>query len=386
MKTDGPHAVSKVTLIRSGDIDNKLRTEWRRLGQNAEIPNPYFCDWFLEAALNHLDIDKTVHLCVIRGDDNYLIGILPLTVGNTYAKLPLKYFAVWKHQHCYNAAPLIERGRFAEAFVALFNWLDANPEGVRFIRFPFFPLDDRTRIQLREVCAQMNRSFKIQAKHQRAVLNTGGPYDNYLSSIYSGKKRKELRRQANRFSELGDAQFVRMAPAERFPNDDSTMDAYLKLEQSGWKGSDADGIPLAAVANEVEFFRNALTSGADAGAVDCLALTLDDKPIAMLFLLRIGGHLTTFKTSFNEGYAAYSPGARLLMEATRRFLEDPSMTFLDSCARENHPLANRLWPERLDIVQINIPAKGVWNGFLLTIAACIDKSMRALQRQFSISR
>jgi hypothetical protein len=62
------------------------------------------------------------------------------------------------------------------------------------------------------------------------------------------------------------------------------------------------------------------------------------------------------------------------------------MTFLDSCARENHPLANRLWPERLDIVQINIPAKGVWNGFLLTIAACIDKSMRALQRQFSISR
>jgi CelD/BcsL family acetyltransferase involved in cellulose biosynthesis len=76
------------------------------------------------------------------------------------------------------------------------------------------------------------------------------------------------------------------------------------------------------------------------------SLTLDGEVIACLVVFVEGGVAYTWKTAYDERYAAYSPGTLLMMEVTRQHLADPNVTMTDSCAVPDHPVMSRLWSER----------------------------------------
>ena len=155
--------------------------------------------------------------------------------------------------------------------------------------------------------------------------------------------------------------------------------SFIALENAGWKSQSSHGLPMARSSSEELFFRQSMQYGAAQDQVACLALTLDAKPVAMLFSLRSGNHLSAFKTAYNEAYAAYSPGVRLLVEATRKMLQDPSIQIFDSCARQGHPVVDTLWPERIKIEQLNIPTNGFIDNGLLAVAASIEKIANSLR-------
>ena len=192
-----------------------------------------------------------------------------------------------------------------------------------------------------------------------------------MAEALPGKKRKELRRQARRFGEMGVARFIDL------PTQEATMaqaaDDFIALENAGWKASADHGEPLARSEAERAFFVQAMQGGARAGAVSCLALTLDIDMVAMLFCLRSGRHLSAFKTSYDERHAAYSPGMRLIMEASRRVLTEPGIDRLDSCARPGHPVVDRLWPDRLPVVLLNIPTCHAYDARMLDLAATMER-------------
>ena len=54
----------------------------------------------------------------------------------------------------------------------------------------------------------------------------------------------------------------------------------------------------------------------------------------------------TWKTAYDENYAAYSPGTLLMIEVTRTHLDDPNIQVTDSCAMPDHPVMSRIWTER----------------------------------------
>ena len=203
-------------------------------------------------------------------------------------------------------------------------------------------------------------------------------FESVMSAAMSGKKRKELRRQANRFADQGEAEFVDLPVAD-------AVDAFLALENAGWKQTDPDGFPLARSAGETRFFREAMTEGAAQGAVTCSALTLDGAPKAMLFSLRVGGKVSAFKTAYDETMSAYSPGVRLLIEATQQMLESDAAV-LDSCAKQGHPVVDSLWSERLPIAQINVPAARTADKTLLRTAATLEKLKNGALKRLTKSR
>ena len=361
-----------VTLIDVANIDDVLREEWRSLGADPFIANPYFSCWFLKPALKQLGVG--VRLCLIRrAGDGLLIGLAPLVLGDTYAKIPLKHFSIWKYDHGYNGAPLIRRGYEGEVYQALIEWIDQRPEGAKFLRLIEHPFDDAMSKPLRDACAAAKRQFLVQSRRSRAVVSSSQNPDDMLSRAYSGKKRKELRRQLRRLSEIGDLQFVRLTEPEEVS---LAIAQFIELELSGWKGRHDDAFPVGGDEHVQEFFTTSMRDGAAKGDVICDALMLDDHPIAMLFSLRSGDQLAAFKIAYNEEFAAYSPGAHLLEEATRKMLSDASIAQFDSCARSDHPLADRLWRERMTVAQINIPAAGALNITLLRVAAALEKLKR----------
>jgi CelD/BcsL family acetyltransferase involved in cellulose biosynthesis len=364
------------TLLCVSQIDDAFRAEWRDLDQKVEAPNPYFCSWFLEPAMKYLAPRDAVRLCVLRrASDDLLIGLIPLIVGNTYAKIPLKHFKVWMHDHCYNGAPLIRRGFGKDVYGALIDWIDTHPDGARFLRFIEHPLTAPVERALNAACVLRSRPLLFQHRRERAVMTGGQDADDVFARAFNAKKRKELRRQARRMEGEGEMQAQHLVDANEIVQ---AVNAFVALEMSGWKGRREDAFPIGRSDQERAFFKEAMNAGARAGAIFCDQLYMNGAPAAMLFTLRCGNAQAAFKIAHDEKLNAYSPGVLLLIEATKRMLQDPNMRHFDSCARSGHPVADRLWRERMTVAQFNIPAAGVFDAPLLRLCAGLERAKKAI--------
>lgn len=371
----GEEALSVSVLCR-GELDAGFRAAWRGLDDDLELPNPFFAEWFLGPALDHLDPGGTVRLCIVRRGDGMLVALFPFQIGTRYARLPLRHVGVWRHGHGYDGTPLMRRGYGLAAFAAILDWIDGRPFGARFLRLTQLPRGEAMGAILNDACALADRAPREQSRIERAVLPPGGDFDAMMAAAMPGRKRKELRRQARRFGELGAARFIDLPTND--PAIAGAAEDFIALENAGWKAVAAHGEPLARSRAERAFFTEAMRAGAREGAVSCLVLALDLDMVAMLFCLRSGTQLSAFKTSYDERHAAHSPGLRLLMEATRRVLTEPGAMTLDSCARPGHPVVDRLWPARVPVVQLNIPTRHARDAALLDLAAGIERAKLAV--------
>ncbi len=363
-----------VSVLAPGDIDARFRAAWRGLDDDLALPNPFFAEWFLGPALDCLDPDGEVRLCTVRRTDGELIALFPFEIGTRYARLPLRHVTVWQHSHAYDGTPLFRRDWAMAAFSAVLDWLDTRPFGARFLRLTQLPYDPAMVRIVGDTCALAGRAPREQMRIERAMLSQGHDHETLMAAAMPGKKRKELRRQERRFGELGAARFIDLPTTEQAMM--QAAEDFIDLENAGWKATAAHGEPLARSAAERAFFIEAMRRGAREGAVSCLALALDLEMTAMLFTLRSGRHLAAFKTSYDERHAMYSPGMRLLIEATRRTLDEPGTRRLDSCARPGHPVVDRLWPERLPVVRLNIPTCHAGDAALLDLAAIVERAKR----------
>lgn len=367
----------RVALRDPRVMDEAFRAQWRALEARAADPaNPYYCAWFLEPALARI-APQSIRLLTVMDDAGGLVALAPVERGETLAKLPLRHFATWRHSHAYNSAPLCAKGAADAAYRAIFDWIDTHPEGARFIRLNEHPCPgDHAGL-----AAASGRDIAVNLDMKRAILTRACDFETAYASGYSGKKRKELRRQWRRLEEDGALKFERWTS----PGDIArAADAYVSLELAGWKGRAEDVSPVGASAAETSFFREAMTRGAEAGAVICDAATVDARPIAMLFSLRCGGTLCAYKISYDEAFAAHSPGVHLLVEAMRLMLADPSIALFDSCARAGHPVVDHLWRERMRVAQYDVCASPRLDramfGAALRIAA-VRRSLTAPKRR-----
>jgi len=363
-----------VSVLALQDLDAGVRAAWRALDDDLATPNPFFAEWFLVPALEYLDPQGAIRLCTVTRDDGALIALFPFEIGTRYARLPIRHINIWQHSHGYNGMPLMRRGHAPAALAAILEWIDGRPFGARFLRLTQLPYGADVERMMNDACALAGRAPRIQSRIERACLSGGQDHDALMADAMPGKKRKELRRQERRFGELGEARFIDLPTGT--PAIVQAAEDFIALENAGWKAAAAHGEPLARSPDEQAFFIDAMRGGARQGTVSCLSLVLDLDRAAMLFCLRSGSHLAAFKTSYDERHAAYSPGMRLLMEATRRTLAEPGITHLDSCARPGHPVVDRLWSERLPVVQLNIPTKYAGDAALLDLAATAERAKR----------
>ena len=72
--------------------------------------------------------------------------------------------------------------------------------------------------------------------------------------------------------------------------------------------------------------------------------------------LRAGDAVFCFKIAFDEEFAKFSPGIQLELDNVERFHEGSA--WMDSCATPDHPMINRLWPDRRRIRTVLLPSPG----------------------------
>lgn len=329
----------------------EARAQWDALAERAAEPNPFHESWYLLPALRALDPGGTVRLFTLtsRGE---LVGLLPLRHEPRYYGRPIPQLCNWIHGNCFLGSPLVAAGHEQEFWRALLDWADGNARRALFLHIAQLPLGGPLHTALQAVLTEQDRLGALVHREERAMLASTLSPEAYFAESLSGKKRKELRRQHTRLSELGALTF------ERRTDDAGLRDwteAFLALEHSGWKGS--AGSALASHQATAALFREALPGAAALGRLERLTLRLDGDPIAMLLQFLTPPGAFSYKTAFDERFARFSPGV-LLQRENLDLLTHPAVRWCDSCAAADHPMIDHIWRERRAIGRFSIAIGG----------------------------
>jgi len=313
---------------------------WEDLAARAAEPNPFNESWYLAPALAALDRGGEAETLVLEANGGWL-GLIPLVRSRRYYGRPIPHVANWLHGNAFLGAPLVASGHEAAFWRALLAHADRTAGAALFLHLAQVPLSGALATALVQVCAEQHRPCGLVHREERALLGSALTPDAYLETALSGKKRKELRRQHARLSEVGALACTRSRDAAGLSE---WTAQFLALEAAGWKGR--AGSALAASAATAGLFTTALRGAAERGKLERLTLTLDGQPIAMLATFLTPPGAFSFKTTFDEAYARFSPGV-LLQRENLALLDDPALEWCDSCAAADHPMIDHIWRERL---------------------------------------
>ena len=329
----------------------EARLAWDALAQCAAEPNPFHESWYMLAALRAHDPAGSVKLLRVEvGGD--LAGIMPLEPKRRYYRWPIPHLTGWSHPNCFLGQPLVARGLEKPFWRAVLDWADQNAGRALFLHLLHMPLDGTLHRALQAVLAEQGRTAALVHREERAMLASDQSPQDYFEASMSGKKRKELRRQYTRLSELGVLTFERRSDDAQLAR---WLEDFMALEHSGWKG--AQGSALSSHQTTSRMFKEALFGAAARGRLERLTLSLDDEPIAMLanFITPPGAY--SYKTAFDERYARFSPGV-LIQRENLTLLERGDIAWCDSCAAADHPMIDHIWRERRALGRLSIAIGG----------------------------
>lgn len=336
-------------------VASNLHAAWDDLVANASEPNVFLEPWFLEPGLQYFCTDPDQHLFLLWAGEpghSQLLGLFPIGQTNRFGRWRVTHIQNWLHHNSFLGTPLVRQGFEEKFWASLLDYLD-NVKWPGFLHINGLTIGGQLDNSMRTVCASQGRRCDLVAEQARALLKSDLEPEAYYSATVRSKKRKELRRQANRLSELGDVQFAQH-------DDDTSLDQwtneFLALERNGWKGE--NGSALDCNPETRAFFSDVLKGAAAKGQLERHDVRLDGQPIAMLVNFLSSPGSFSFKTAFDENYARYSPGV-LLQHENLNILKNPDIQWMDSCAAEGHPMIDSLWSGRRFVGRFSIELSGM---------------------------
>jgi len=366
--------------VHAGDaIPARLARDWVDLAAEASEPNCFSEYWFIAASLATLGRAAGVRIVEVRRGAE-LIGVIPLAVAGNYGRTPVRVIQNWVHHQMFLGVPLVRREEETAFWDAVLGLLDDADWAPNFLHVTGLVADGPVHVGLRAAATALGRAAPIVHRESRALLESKLEPAAYYEQAVRPKKRKEIRRLRNRLGELGTLSSRCLeVEADLY----GWCDAFLALEQAGWKGK--EGSALACTAETEAFFRQAVVAAWEKGALQFRRLDLDGRPIAMLvnFLSPPGSF--SFKTAFDEAFAQFSPGVLIQLD-NLAILDRAEIGWMDSCACEQHPMIDSLWRERREIVRVTVRLKGFRRAIVYAICRALETGWAALRRTAGRSR
>ncbi|MCC0006015.1 MAG: GNAT family N-acetyltransferase [Methylobacteriaceae bacterium] len=331
------------------------RGDWARLAARAAEPNPFFEPDFVLPAARQLAAARrpTVLIARKRIDGRMrMIGALPLAPAGRFATLgPAR---AWRDPLAPLGAPLLDRDYAVEAFSAFLAWVGERRPLTGSLALHLTPRTGPAAKAIRQAAQARAADCLELDESARGALHAGAALDQMISS----RRRKMLARLRRRLAERG-AVSTRVSTGAAVEHD---MEVFFELEASGWKGR--RGTALASSIRTLALARAFLRSLSLEDRCSIAWLELDGAPIAAAVLVHSGGTAFYWKIAYDERYAAYSPGAQLMLDLSRRLLADPDFAMADSCSMPGSVGIEAIWKGRRRVTDLLIGKPGL--GFAVT--------------------
>lgn len=327
--------------------------EWADLLDRAMDANVFLDPAFALPLIQHVDWSRRPDFLLAweeNGEASFgrLVGLMPVT---SHRLLPQTRIARgFHHKQVSLGTPLLDRDRGVDAFDAMLNWLRGHDPTLVALVLTDIPKAGAFHVVAARRPDGTERGIRCLDEHARAILRRPDMRDSpTIASFSSAKKRKELGRQRRRLSEFGRRTYV----SARGPADVMrAAERFLALEHNGWKGE--RGTALLADPALATFTRSMTRLMARDGKCRIDSIEIDGRPVAMGIVIRAGDRAHFWKTAFDETYAALSPGVQFALELTGIQLADRGVVMTDSCAMPGHPMIDRIWPDRMAVVDLMV--------------------------------
>lgn len=342
---------------------------WQQLAQEAIEPNPFYEPSFLIAATNHLERPDTIILLVVRDAQrgNRPVGLFPLVWPRLRDGLLFGAISLYRNPYMSLATPLILADCFNEVLDEAFELLAAANGQADILHFPLTNFDRLFGQALEAYCTKRGLNRRQTHFFERAAIETTLPLADYEARIGQAT-RKSIRRKLKKLGEQGEVAFTTVRKDS--PDARKTLDEFLMLELKGWKG--ARGTAMASKPQTRAFAISAFGTGAASPDYFFERLSLDDQPLAINLNLITQRVVYTIKTTYDEDFAAFSPGVLLDWNTLRYGTAGAGIARLDSCADAGHRIES-LWLER---ERIGTQLLGVTEQVPVARLDRIEKGMR----------
>jgi hypothetical protein len=307
-------------------------------------PNVFFNPRFLAPAMPRLE-DREVRLAVIRDGDDYknrLRLLVPFSVERPATPLGVSIMRTWASPFGPLGTPLVDRDDPEGVIEDFFSMLSRpHLKLPKVLVLPDMRLDGAVTAMLKSVAETRGLPLMTTAEAERPFLESTLDGNAYLKASLRSHHDREFRRLKRRLADLGTLEHI----VARGPEDiRHGIEAFLTLEAAGWKGRKRTA--MATDRYRAAFAREAVHRLAEQDMCRVHSLTLNGEVVACLIVFVEAGVAYTWKTAYDEAYAAFSPGTLLMIEVTKQHLDDPNIVTTDSCAVPDHPVMSRLWSER----------------------------------------
>ena len=322
---------------------------WRDLARRALEPNPFLEPEFALSAILHSPPAQRPDIVFVWQGAGFnprgrLIGVMAVEPAGF--GLSMGVGRSWRYRHSALGTPLVDRFAAPRALDALLRWCGERRPRHKALLFQPIGRDGGFYDLLVDRCAANGYALSTIGAYERAILLPGQTGAQILSRARSTKHRRELARLRRRMQERGELSFgSASAPAEIR----DAVERFLALEHKGWKGR--RGTDFLSNAADSAFLRTMSRRLAPEGKCRIDWLAIDGEPVALAFLLKTHDQAFFWKTAYDESYRQYSPGVQLVVELIEKQLADPTVAATDSCAIAKHPMIDRLWPDRLRMLE-----------------------------------
>ena len=323
---------------------------WSDLVLRALEGNIFLDPAFALPLLQHVRFATRPDFLLVWEDDGpasfgRLVGLLPIHIPKGARRLARGFH----HKQVTLGTPLLDAERAAEVLSAMMSWVARHHASPALV-LTDIPTEGAFCDILRAQCASDGRAIAVLDERERAVLiHTPTKDASAVVTIQSAKRRKELRRQRRRLADAGVLSYhSARTPAEIR----RAAERFMALEASGWKGR--RGSALLADPTLATFTRTMTRLMGYDGRCRIDSLEVDGVPVAMGILVMAGTRAHFWKTTYAERFAALSPGVQFAIDLTHVQKLEPGFTLTDSCAVPDHPMIDRIWPERIAVADVLI--------------------------------
>jgi CelD/BcsL family acetyltransferase involved in cellulose biosynthesis len=326
----------------------ELSGAWSDLVSRCLEPNVFMEPGFALAAAQHLArTDRPTFVAVWEsteaGQASHLVGLWGLCLPRTGRRRDV--VRLWCHKHAALGLPLLDAERAGAVISAVFGWLREAFPRLRIVVVPKLIRDGPTFARILGYALESGLEWRILDQHERALLTQDGD-----GLTLSKQRREGLNRRRRQLEARGTVGIVSASDPLEIRN---ATEAFLALEESGWKGRRRTA--LLSDGSRAAFARTMTRRLAHEGNCRIDALTLNGTPIAMGIVLRSRDRGFFWKIAYDEAFAPQSPGVQLALEVTRNQQADTTCSMTDSCAIADNPMIDHLWHDRLPIVDIALP-------------------------------
>ncbi|WP_158809168.1 GNAT family N-acetyltransferase [Beijerinckia sp. L45] len=348
---------------------------WSDLLTRALEPNVFLDPAFALPLLQHVRFETRPDFLLVWEDDGptsfgRLVGLLPIHLPQSGWRLARGFH----HQQVTLGTPLLDSLRGAEALEAMLSWIADNHRSPALV-LSEVPVDGPFCGLLRAQSASLGRAIAMLDGRERAILMHAEPNlsltvdPSVVVAIQSAKRRKELRRQRRRLGESGRLTYH----SARTPTEiRRAAERFMALEAGGWKGR--RGSALLADPTLATFTRTMTRLMGYEARCRIDSLEVDGVPVAMGILVMAGTRAHFWKTTYNERFASLSPGVQFALDLTQVQGKESGFSLTDSCAVPDHPMIDRIWPDRMAVADLLIELRPTKS------AGVTDKTSRSFSR------